>query len=1184
MIPRRALPALILAAALFPSPGGLSPAFGEESSPAAPVTAEEPLPLPEEPSPSAVSPEAGGASTPEGGAGGNSPLQEAAAETEEPDLFLRTLPLDIATADYYELLAWCRRLGLEDTGKRGELQNRLYGYYRLGAPAPAASGQGNQELLTVQEAQVMEFLNSGGETPSLLRLEGEVKLEFREKGGTLHSISADVLEFNKEERLLTAYGNVLYTLDKGGDAEPEIFRGTSLTFDVDTWAGMFFDGLSQRDTTINEESIRFVYSGDVIYRSPDNTVILDNGTITTCDEPDPHLRIKARKIWVLAPGEWAISHALFYVGRVPLFYLPGFIKNGDPFVFNPVAGYGTDRGYFVQTSTYLLGEKAKAEEDSIIDFMQLGGGEDLQRTRDGLFLREAEELSPRQEALKKYARDTDSRIMLMADGYTYMGGAGGITGSLAELGPLSNLDFYLSMGKSREVFYTGGVYTPFYRNGDGEYVSNWEDGYFLRTRVPFRFGLDITAALDFKKAGFSLDLDFPFYSDPFYLEDFNDRQERMELDALTSLQDATETLRRSGTDLEISSETWSLDAAWTPEWKGLTPWVKNLKITKFNNSMVWSRKAYAAPDVISSIDEFFYPSSFTLMDFALVMDGSLLGTGSSGGEGQEEAVEDPGFVSPWSDRQESSGAEASGEEPFILPALQGDVKLPGGTGALDYSQSLTWNLKPTGSLYGKFNYLGWTVPEDIDYGLEYQVFRGSGSGSLDYTGKLAEDLLKFSGSLGVTGKYNQYFNRGDTVTDTVWNGYLDQARALNSLKVTETLSVSTAPFLSEDSRFSGSTLTYSLKSSLFQWEYDADLGDYRQDLLAWNGDTVDENRLALNLKYLALDVPQVLTLTADLPPDSMEYAAKMVMTTGPLTSTVSQVLSEDEDQPGDWTWEPLEINEKILLTSGFSLVQILGYDWEENGWGTATTRGEWTLKEGDVRFTTSFVFDFQEGIPESGTLGVKLWFFSLDFRMSNTMPYDFDPALGWVVESGAESRFLPDTLKMGFSWQTPSWRFWHDRIDLSGEIVSVWDLDLIQFTDSPMTFNFQMDLEIDDFLTLSVASKSRNKSTYRYFPWLADAVGVEPVNPFTDILKSFNFFNPQDRLESNFNLSSLTVSLTHDLHDWDLNLEYEGAPELVKDGGYYVYQWRSTLSVYIQWKAWRDLQARVDADEGGLVF
>jgi hypothetical protein len=90
---------------------------------------------------------------------------------------------------------------------------------------------------------------------------------------------------------------------------------------------------------------------------------------------------------------------------------------------------------------------------------------------------------------------------------------------------------------------------------------------------------------------------------------------------------------------------------------------------------------------------------------------------------------------------------------------------------------------------------------------------------------------------------------------------------------------------------------------------------------------------------------------------------------------------------------------------------------------------------------------------------------------------------------------------------------------------------------------------------------SRNEELWRYFPSAARERGLEPVNPATDLLKSFNFFDRSDREESNFKLKSISLGLIRDLHDWELQLDYTGTRDLSYDGTRYV--WDNIFSISI---------------------
>ncbi len=67
-----------------------------------------------------------------------------------------------------------------------------------------------------------------------------------------------------------------------------------------------------------------------------------------------------------------------------------------------------------------------------------------------------------------------------------------------------------------------------------------------------------------------------------------------------------------------------------------------------------------------------------------------------------------------------------------------------------------------------------------------------------------------------------------------------------------------------------------------------------------------------------------------------------------------------------------------------------------------------------------------------------------------------------------------------------------------------------------------------------------------------------------DLLKSYNFFNRDDRKSSHFKLKSLSFGLVRDLHDWELRFDYTGNRELAFDGS--KFEWDQTFSISISLK------------------
>jgi lipopolysaccharide assembly outer membrane protein LptD (OstA) len=284
------------------------------------------------------------------------PLPAEEEKLSDDALYRNTLSIDIDTAGYYELLSWCEKLGLDTKGTRQDLAARLRGFYKLANTVESKTlpGESDEKSITVTSADSVRSFTIDFVDEKYVSFRGDVLLTLKDEK-TSHSIEADSVVLNQTEKTITAFGNIRYTMEKEG--RKEYFTGESLTFSVDDLSGFFYKGFSEKKQKIGEKELTFYYSGNTMYRSSGNIVTMKDGIITSCERSEPHYSIHATKIWVLGPGEWAIKGGALYLGYVPVAYLPFFFKPGDAFFFNPSLGYRTREGYFLQTTTYLLGKR-----------------------------------------------------------------------------------------------------------------------------------------------------------------------------------------------------------------------------------------------------------------------------------------------------------------------------------------------------------------------------------------------------------------------------------------------------------------------------------------------------------------------------------------------------------------------------------------------------------------------------------------------------------------------------------------------------------------------------------------------------------------------------------------------------------------------------------------------------------
>ncbi|MCF6335737.1 MAG: hypothetical protein L3J12_08350, partial [Spirochaetales bacterium] len=335
--------------------------------------------------------------------------------TEEDELFTDTLILDIDSTTYYDLVVWLDKLGLDTSGSIDDLRNKLYNYYEL-VPEIKKENNSSGRSIIIESARTLNYLKDITIDQNLIILEGQVVLKMIDPSNkSTHKIIADKIIFNQSEKTISASGNIQYEIT--GESNTEFFYGESLVFEIESWEGIFFEGVSENDRLVDDKNISFFFSGDYIYRSSSDKIILNRGSITSKRTEDPYYRLDAEKIWVLQPGEWAIKNALLYVGRIPVLYIPFFFLPGDKLIFNPSVGYKEIYGYFINTTTFLLGQKDDSDNNTFSFLKSNNSNDIMEKERNGLFLTTTD----RPVNTDVWPYSTGSSIKLLNDFYSRKG-------------------------------------------------------------------------------------------------------------------------------------------------------------------------------------------------------------------------------------------------------------------------------------------------------------------------------------------------------------------------------------------------------------------------------------------------------------------------------------------------------------------------------------------------------------------------------------------------------------------------------------------------------------------------------------------------------------------------------------------------------------------------------------------
>jgi len=1028
------------------------------------------------------------------------------------DLINRSLELDIETSGRDELEAWCMVLNLSNSGDDSQLKERLRSYYGLKNPGydsfHKASGG---TRIVIESAGRSEYFNvsvDSDKTESIIRLSGKVVIEVNEPDkGRTHRVEADSVIFNQTENTISAIGNILYTVDT--DGREEHFTGDSLTFEVNNWTGVIFRGTSERQQSVDDQTVDFFFRGESIKRSGSEILVLTDGIITSHNVENPDYALKAKKIWITGPGEWGLFSATLYVGHVPVLYLPFYWKSGSDMLFNPVIGFRSRVGYYLQTTTYLMGRKEKDEGFSIMGFGD-SASSDYNLERDGLFLVK----SSTSNSEKELDRNT---LKYMLDIYTALGALTGLYGDFPEVGENGSASFYATIGVSRSIDSNGNIYF-----NDGNTTSvNWNSSYLGNARIPFRWG----SMFDFSLGRWSIYFDW--YSDPYYLEDFGNRKENFDWLSLLMGEEGTD---QNDPDL-VTDMRWELSGSESISPEGTSPWLQTLSMDSFRTSLTWKNKTNEEiagsgnPDALyNPARNFYYPDKLIFPDIKL----SLKGGSPQWTINRIETPDADGKVSVVDeDVEEDETNKLSGPE--AVP-YEGSFDAVYSTGLL--KASIRYGLQTQLFIEDQTNSSAWLSPSDIDFVFNAARINSTQRGDLSYNLDFWDGLTGISGATNLSGYYQIHadlFGNESPISDTTRLEDYQYSKLLWD----NSFAMYIKPFQGVPS-LSESSLKYSIDANLFSRQLrDGSTVFSPEYSNTWISGDEDFRQHEASGK--ASWKPGIFNFslagTADIPPLTQRYTVNAI--TGIDYKGFKANLSQQSSyESSAWKAQPF----------------IMGISW--TGW------------HDEVTISQTARYDVEDSRISNTESLIRFWGFETRFVANYGVGYKWNSG-NYSWEENGEG-FNPSTLSFSYNREFSPKPMWKNRIKTKTVIDTSWSVNLNQPTENVLGFKWTQEFHIFKFLDLKLSFSSTNRSMYLYFPWWREELGVpDNYNFFEDLLNSFNLFNINDRQDSNFNMDRFDFTLVHHLRSWDLSIEYSGWPAL--DSGSDQYRWKSEFSLFVKW-------------------
>ncbi len=1043
-------------------------------------------------------------------------------------------------------------------------------------------------IITIVHALKTTYMQDEENNTDMIRFEGDVIVSV-EKGNSTTTIYSDLIDFDRKRNSLFAVGSVSMEQSTNGTVT-ERLTSESLLFNTTTLEGYFNEGRviqEDQESLSLEEGSFLIVSSELFSKGASNTVTFKNGNLTFCNDENPHWEIKASRIWLLPGNEFAFANALLFVGPVPVMYFPFFYYPKDELVFNPAFGFRSREGFFMQTTTYLIGRKPlntssdDTENDIGFNFMQQN--QLKEQELQGLILRNLDE----------NASATTDYLKIIGDYYTTLGGLVGIQGYFEPNTAFRNISFDARLGFSNVVFNVDNF--PLYVSYENN--QKFADyGWFFGNKLPFRYGAVFSTDISFDS--FTMSIEMPFFSDPWFNDDFNDRQESMDwIDFFLSGELTTPATETDDDEDKITGFTWDITASYKPSIPFLEPWITDISLNTINSAVVFTTQREDSNDFYntnvytnSPNREFFYPSqikpltlksslSGTLVDWSTEEKPTTYSNSNTEITSEQKDViatmQSPSTVSKDDTVENDEDAlNNTNENEIQREYLLSNETLPLAKitsittkESIQSSYSLTYDIDP--ELSTLYAYSGTKPHSQIPISPSDFDITNPKSGQFTFKSpitinsnlQLYSSLVTVTNSLSFLPEHqNHYILSSEYHTESEKESIIIGDYGAHQLDVKNTNKLTVKPFL-ENEIFSNSSINWNTAVSLITTDFTGTYQQPKWDYVkaTWDEDSITTHNLNAVLEARQEDFYQRLTLETNLPPQVDQYTGKL-----------------DFGFPVG----------SLSFSSGYKQVSSLLDNWEFQPFSqSATFKFFENTDNNTLTMSQAYKYNIEDSHSETLTTSLSWRGLKLAYDMRHEYSYTLDIDKGWIASS--EESFLPYSTSLQWNISNYQIKSSDDSIIIKPALSTNVTLDMIIPTRSYLSFKPSLSLEISNFLSLTFSAESRNEQLVKYFQ---DIIGFTPEIPgeqniFIDLFNSFAFFDEEKRQSSGFKIESFNIALEHDLHDWILTSEFEIEPRIITESnGDKKFDYSPYFTLSVLWKPMSSLKTTIEDDYGEFTL
>lgn len=308
-----------------------------------------------------------------------------------------------------------------------------------------------------------------------------------------------------------------------------------------------------------------------------------------------------------------------------------------------------------------------------------------------------------------------------------------------------------------------------------------------------------------------------------------------------------------------------------------------------------------------------------------------------------------------------------------------------------------------------------------------------------------------------------------------------------------------------------------------------------------------------------------LALSFEFPLEQLEVVPELALEHEMYSGSISTGFSLEEDT--SWSYDPVKISVSLFPLEDLEADLSLSLDVQQYEESLLVTGMTYTLQD-DFSISGEMKILADRSV-DSVDMGLEWYDAELELSFSEVQQ-DTD-----LLEAG----FRMTSFEISTGKASKEIYSWKNRIHTSAGIEASWELSLTDYLDNEFSCICSLDLSIAEFLDLTFSSISKNTATYTYF---LGETGVDTPGILEDLLMSFNFFDREDRVASNFNLDSIQLGIVHYMQDWDLHADASAG--IGYDSDSESWEWIPEISVYLQWKAIPELDFEIEREQTGNTY